>query len=373
MVLRETEATNFRSYSQIRLRFGQGKNILFGRNAQGKTNLLEAIYITCLSKSFRTNIDYEEVRFDAPGYTLTGLFVSNSGAQRVVTIHYSREQGKAVAIDRKRLDRVSALVGQFPVVAFTPEDYQITWGAPAERRRFLDILLSQLSASYLADLQDYSRVLRQRNRLLLESRQKGGAQITELEPWDANLIQCGARLMRARANYLGEFATTLQRVIQDRVRSIKALQVSYKPSFTIGDFEATAEDFEKALRATRKAEVERGMTLIGPHRDDLAFLVDGIDLRRYGSIGQHKAALMALRIAEYHFLKEKKTEDPILLCDDLASYLDSSHAGSILSLMEGLGQVFITTTVDNPREVYGRVLGDEARYFRIEAGTVTEV
>lgn len=346
MILRRIRLLNFRNYAQLDLAFSETTNFFSGDNAQGKSNLLEAIHCLSLTRSFRTSADQELLRFGADAAEVTGEYRDERGSSHGVTILYRREQNKQISLDRKRVNSHAALVGKFPVVLFSPESHRITAGAPVERRRFLDILLSQGSPIYLADLQEYNRILRQRNALLAEftNATNGPPPAGTLAAWDESLALYGCKIIQARYQFVQNNAALLQQVYAQISASSHSLLIAYRSQFEAKaqSEEITPQRFLERLGEYRKQEKQRGQTLVGPQRDDLELSINGVDLRRFGSRGEHKSAIMALKMMETEYLEQKLSTAPIILVDDLVSELDEARARQCLQYFSGRAQLFVS-------------------------------
>jgi len=366
MVLRKLRLLNFRNYAQLELKFPAATNFFYGANAQGKSNLLEALHCLSLTRSFRTSADQELLRFGADTAEVVGEYVDELGTEHLLTIVYRREQAKQISLDRKRLNSHAALVGKFPIVLFSPESHRITAGAPAERRRFADVLLSQGSPVYLADLQEYNRVLRQRNALLAEFANTAGG---TLAAWDESLALYGCKIVQARYQFVRDNCEILQQAYAHISASTHSLQLAYRSQFeTLRIDEITPPKFLERLGEYRGREKQRGQTLVGPHRDDLELSINGVDLRRFGSRGEHKSAIMALKMMETEYLKRRLNTAPIILLDDLISELDETRARQCVQYFSGRGQLFISAV----SLISDEALRDAAK-FQINAGSVETV
>jgi DNA replication and repair protein RecF len=363
MVLRKLRLLNFRNYAQIELGFSPATNFFYGPNAQGKSNLLEAIHCLALTRSFRTAADQELLRFNEEISEVAGEYLDERGSEQLVTIIYRREQAKLISLNRKRLNSHAALVGKFPLVLFSPESHRITAGAPAERRRFLDVLLSQGSSVYLADLQEYNRILRQRNALLAELTSNADR---TLAAWDESLASYGCKIILARYHFVRDNSQILQQAYARISASSYNLQLAYRSQFeALRIEEITPQRFLERLGEYRMREKQRGQTLVGPHRDDLELSINGADLRRFGSRGEHKSAIMALKMMETEYLKQKLSTAPIILLDDLISELDETRGRQCAQFFAGRGQLFISAV----SFIDAAVLRDAAK-FKIQAGNV---
>lgn len=369
MTIISLELTNFRNYGHNYIEFGAQKNFFIGKNAQGKTNLLEAIYLLCLSKSFRTSFEKEAISFNKTNFVLKGLFQLNNSDVQSVIFQYSREQGKQISINRKRLNKISDLIGSFPVVLSSPDEYTLTIGPPPGRRKFVDIVLSQVYKKYFSYLQEYHRIIQQKNAILLNWKLSGIKNYAILNPWDQRLIEVGSKIIQYRVQFSTSFSESLNKIYSNLVVSDEKLMFNYKSDITFTDLESIEKSFEKKLRQVKNKELQRGTSLVGPHRDDFIFTIDGQELKKFGSRGQHKTVLLSLAIAEYNLIKERREETPILLIDDLYSEIDHERESKIMEYLNTMSQVFITATaIHDPNQ-----RGKDNRYFVIESGNINEL
>ncbi len=344
MILNSIELIDFRNYYNEYIEFGKRKNFLIGNNAQGKTNILEAIYLLCLSKSFRTKFEKEIVRFSKQEYSIKGIFKLDNGNSQTVVFHCSQQKGKEISINRKRLNKVSEIIGNFPIVLSSPDEYVLTVGPPPGRRKFVDILLSQIYKKYLSYLQDYHRIIQQRNSILLKWKIFGVKSPDVLEPWDQRLIEIGSKIIEYRHQFAISFSEILKNIHNELVVKNEELTFNYRPNIFSDEISDLQTNFLNRLKQMRSTEAQRGTSLIGPHRDDFVFNINGEELRRYGSRGQHKTVLIALAIAQFIIIKEKRQEVPIILIDDLYSEIDRERQKKIINSLNKMGQIFITAT-----------------------------
>ncbi len=370
MWLKHLRLENFCNYECADLEFSPGINIVAGENAHGKSNLIDAIYYLCFLRGLRGLPDDGVVRFGMGGFVLRGAFVFTSGLTRECRIVYDREQGKVCTVDRKRVDRRAELVGWFPVVAMSGEDYRLTRGGPAERRRFLDVLLCQVSTSYLEDLRSYTATLQQRNALLKAALRNG--EDYQWESWTEQLVKFGCRLMAARAALVSEITNLVADYFARVTGGNRSLALEYLPSVRARAGGSLEQSFLDDLRRLAAREKVFGATLVGPHRDDLAFKIGGRDLRQYGSRGDHKAALIALRLSEHAYIQGVKSESPLLLMDDLLVDLDEKRAARLAALFPPGAQVVATSTKRDAWKSMGLQSGG-FRHFWVEGGAVKEV
>lgn len=344
MYLNRLEIQNFRNLIPAAFEFSPHKNFIFGDNAQGKTNLIEAIYLLCLAKSFRTRDDIDLSPFSENGYFVEGDFVSDEQISHHVGIMYDIKQGKQIKVDGKKLSQFSKLIGQFPIIVLSVDDYEITSGPPAQRRRFFNVLLSQSSKRYLDDLKQYDKVLKQRNSVLsdIASGQRDAEQMLEI--WNSQLSALGSRVMRSRAvmvEELNHYLTDFYSVITNKKWTFRA---SYSPNVSFHNSDDIETEFEAALKRAGYKEKMFGKTLVGPHRDEFLFFISDNELRKFGSRGEHKSALVSLKAAEAQVLYKRTENYPILLLDDLFAELDRDRSTKVLELFDPASQIFITGT-----------------------------
>ena len=346
MHLEKILMVSFRNFSAAEATFSSDLNLIYGLNAQGKTNFLEAIYLICLGRSFRVAKNQEMVKKDESFFTIDGNLTLDNQIKKRTVLRYIRDGKKEISIDRKKLTKHSKIFGQFPIVVMAPDEFKITSGGPSERRRFIDIFLSQVSLSYLTNLQEYNRILKQRNRVLQQIRDGQAVPETSIEPWTQRLVEVGCEIINARNIFILEFSETLQAIYKKYTESRDILKIFIESTVTLRHEICETEDFYGAFQSVKNKEKVLGTTLVGPHRDDLVFKINGMDLRKYGSRGEHKSVLVALKIAEFRYLKLKQDETPIMLLDDCYSELDNLREEKVFKSLKDLGQIFMTS----PRE-----------------------
>jgi len=346
MHLEKILMVSFRNFSAAEATFSSDLNLIYGLNAQGKTNFLEAIYLICLGRSFRVAKNQEMVKKDESFFTIDGNLTLDNKIKKRTVLRYIRDGKKEISIDRKKLTKHSKIFGQFPIVVMAPDEFKITSGGPSERRRFIDIFLSQVSLSYLTNLQEYNRILKQRNRVLQQIRDGQAVSETSIEPWTQRLVEVGCEIINARNIFILEFSETLQAIYKKYTESRDILKIFIESTVTLRHEICETEDFYGAFQSVINKEKVLGTTLVGPHRDDLVFKINGMDLRKYGSRGEHKSVLVALKIAEFRYLKLKQDETPIMLLDDCYSELDNLREEKVFKSLKDLGQIFMTS----PRE-----------------------
>ncbi len=388
MRLCSVELTDFRNYQSLKLDFPGGTHILFGPNAQGKTNLLEAIYHCTCARSHRTGRDEELVRQGADGYRTSVAFVTDRGISETVSIEYRRasdRQGQPARIVRYNgltVERLADMMGLFHAIIFAPEDLQIVKDGPAERRRFLDILISRTDRSYFRDLQEFWRIIAQRNRLLKNLRSapaRPGDQAlhpagAQLDVWDQALSDQAAALLEKRLDYTARLTAYAALSLQHLTSSREVLDIQYRgfPGLEAGMSRSDIlAAYRERLTRSREEDLLRGSTSQGPHRDDLLITLNGSDARLYASQGQQRSAVLALKIAELMLLEEISGEKPILLLDDVMSELDSSRRSRLMEVIRD-HQVFLTATeagLTGPAVSWS----GPVHYYQVEEGRVKQV
>ncbi len=375
MILRSIRLQSFRNHTQTTLEPCEKVNVLIGRNGEGKTSLLEAISFVCVTRGLYGTADAVAVKKGEDSFCVEGELNSDVNVPLYVRVEYNIQTGqKGIYLNKLKPDRLSDIIGLFPLVTLSPDHAAITKGGPAERRKFIDLALSQTSRSYLETILEYRRILRHRNKLLLDTRH--GKSITKdtLDPWNTSLVQTGAAVITKRQGFIREFSEPLHDAYGRFVETREKPKITYRPSVEIEENEGSqsiAEKLALALQKTEREERRLGSTLVGPHRDELMFTLNNMDIRTFASQGQHKTFLVALKIAEYYYLVERTKETPMLLLDDVFSELDEERVQQVLDLIEQLGQTFVTT-VDDRMFRPGYDLRPEYRRFRIKNGTVDD-
>lgn len=358
---------HFRNYQALDLSFEKNINIFSGNNAQGKTNLLEAIYIAAVGRSHRTSVDAELISWQQDGANIEINFLRQE-VENAVSIRFTRNQNKVVSLNSHPI-KTRDLIGNLTAVLFSPEDLTLVKGAPALRRRFLDIEISQTSRAYYQQLLQYNRILQQRNNLLKKIRDRR-AHIELLETWDKQLAAGAAVLVAKRKAALKKvamLASLMHRKITDSQENLSI--VYFQPYFNANsDSEKDtilADWYFQKMQQARDIDFARGISTVGPHRDDLVLSVNGINLRTYGSQGQQRTGVLALKLAELEYIKSESGEYPILLLDDVMSELDSFRRDQLIAFIKDRIQTFITATDE---ELFHQP--KFAAFFRINQGQV---
>jgi DNA replication and repair protein RecF len=378
MKLEKLNLHGFRNHNRTEFACSKTVNLFVGRNGQGKTNILEAIAYLSIGKSFFSAPDTNLVRRGSEGFVIHGSFRSDSNIPYSVGIRYTEGEGnrrKEIRINNKEEDRVSALIGKFPVVILYPEQHAITNGGPGERRRFMDLVLSQSHSRYFEMLTEYRRILRQRNTIFTEIR--GPAQRVRelLAPWDEQFLNYAIEITAFRKTFVKEIEKYLKENYASIVGEEEQPSLKYEsvvpPEIFSGDaFDRNA--VRKAFEASFASEIRYGTTVFGPHRDELILLINGMEVRQYASQGQQKSFLVALKISESQYLLEKRKEQPLILLDDLFGELDRERAGQVLNLTTGMGQTFVTSADETIGSTHYTSLNGHAE-FVIQDGKIVNV
>lgn len=371
MFLSRIELRNFRNYARQTADFSPRVNIFFGQNAQGKTNLLEAMYLLSVGKSFRTAQDRDLIRQQAAGFGVLGLFEGSEFPLQPSTIEVAYDGcRKLLRLNGVSMRRQADIVGMARVVLFAPEDLQLVKGGPVFRRQYLDLGLAQTSRKYRDNLFRYTSVLAQRNRWLRDYSGKAG-DLAALEAWTEQLVEYGSRVMQQRVEGIRMLDPIARHYHEQLSGSRESLSVGYvagtsAPSGSPDEHVSCEDYLRSALDSHQHAELIRGTTLAGPHRDDLLLSLDGQgELRLYGSQGQARTATLALKMAMVEYMRRQTGDYPLLLLDDVLSEFDDDRKTALLDTVVGVTQTFITTTT--PRYFSP---GPDTRMFRVSEGVV---
>ena len=334
MIIKSLELADYRNYEDLVIHFDRGTNILIGDNAQGKTNILEAIYVAATTKSHKGSKDSEMIRFDREeGHIRTIL--EKDGVSVRIDMHLRKNKSKGIAVDGNKLKKAADLLGLCNVVLFSPEDLSIIKDGPSERRRFVDMELCQLDSFYLYNLNNYNKIVNQRNKLLKDMIMNSSLQET-LSIWDMQLVSFGSKMIERRILFVEQLNEIIYEIHKRLTGGREEIKIVYEPNVSI-------EDFESRLKGSQMRDIKAKITSVGPHRDDFCFMVDGIDIRRYGSQGQQRTAALSLKLAEIELVKKITGDTPILLLDDVLSELDCKRQNQLLGSI-GEIQTIITCT-----------------------------
>jgi DNA replication and repair protein RecF len=350
MHLDRIRLASFRAHIASEVSFAPGVNLLVGPNGIGKTNVLEAIHFLCLSKSFLASQDAYVLRHGDDFFEVEGSFESETGRSMSARIAFVPSEGKRIFINGAPLDRLSDVVGRLPVVVFSPDDYVITAGGPDERRAFLNNILSQARPAYMEDLWAYRRALKQRNELLSQFQNaRFGMPDGLLESWDNELARTGGRVIFERVRFMRMFDRYLAEAYDTLAHAVEQPTITYQTAIDtaeVSDESEASMRYSERIAERRTRDRETGRTGDGPHRDELVFRLNDSDVRRYASQGQHRTFGMALKLAQFFYLRDRLDETPILLLDDIFDHLDPSRTKAVLDLLSSdrIGQSIITGT-----------------------------
>ncbi len=351
MYVKELKVKDYRNASDRTVVLDGGRNAFVGANARGKTNMLEAIYFAGVGKSFRTPRDKELIKSDCDRAFIS-VTAEKEVATETVKIVIDRAANKRVAINGVAITRMSELMGVCPVVLFCPDGLKIVKEAPADRRRFMDISLCQVSKAYFATLTRYDQILQRRNKLL----KSGGANRNTLAPWDELLAGEGARIVKSRRGYILRLLVPAEDRHSFLTDGAEKLKIEYEGA--VGD---NIDDIKKSILTKLNENFESDLRLkfthAGPHRDDIKITIDGIDVRTYGSQGQQRTVALSLKLAEMMLLNEALGTSPVLLLDDVFSELDVSRRKKLLSALDGFQTVITSTDSDGFDEFGVNVIG----------------
>ena len=368
MYLKNLKITNFRNYSAAELDFSAATNVLIGENAQGKTNLLEAIYVLALTRSQRTNNDHELIKIGQPFAVIKGELLTRTGAVKFeITLN---NKGKTAKINQLEQAKLSQYVGKMNVVLFAPEDLLLVKGSPNVRRKFIDMEFGQIDSHYLYDLGQYKVVLKQRNRYLKQLQQKKATDLLLLDVLSDQLAAFGAEIIVKRIEFLEKLSAFADQLQQKITQQKEQLVLKYDSSlFTESAPQKNVDQLYQLLKnkyaSNREKEIFQGNTLFGPHRDDFKFLVNQQNVQLYGSQGQQRTAALAVKLAEVDLIKQQIGEYPILLLDDVFSELDGKRQTNLLRVFEQKVQIFLTTPSMND---IARQLIKDPKIFKIQQG-----
>ena len=334
MIVDSIKLEKFRNYKVLKLKFDKGTNIFYGDNAQGKTNILESVYLCGTTKSHKGSKDREVIQFEEEESHIR-MKVIRDGSPIKIDMHLKRNKPKGIAVNGVPIHKASELLGIANFVFFSPEDLNIIKNGPSERRRFIDMELCQLNKVYLYHLSNYNKVVIQRNKLLKELSFRPDL-VDTLDIWDMQMVEYGEKVIAERREFLKSVNDIVRNIHLHLSGEKEILEVEYEEN-------VSAEEFEKELKKSRSRDIKMKMSLTGPHRDDICFKIKGADIRKYGSQGQQRTAALSLKLSEIELVKQQTGDTPILLLDDVLSELDSNRQRYLLDSIGNI-QTLITCT-----------------------------
>lgn len=338
MFIKSLQITGYRNYKNAIVYFDKGTNILYGDNAQGKTNILESIFMCATTKSHKGSKDKEIINFDEDEAHIT-LYLDKDGDENKIDMILRKDKAKIVAINGGKIKKSSDLLGLLNVVLFSPEDLGIIKNGPSERRRFVDMELCQLNGIYLYNLSKYTKIVEQRNKLIKDSYVNNDL-LETLNIWDSQLVSYGVQIIEKRDNFIKEINEIIGNIHSKLTNGKEKLEIFYEP-------DVSKEDFEKKLLASRQKDIKYKVTGVGPHRDDFSFVINGVDIRKYGSQGQQRTAALSLKLAEIEIVKKVTGHTPVLLLDDVLSELDSNRQNDLLGTIGDIQTIITCTGLDD--------------------------
>ncbi|MBD5544641.1 MAG: DNA replication/repair protein RecF [Lachnospiraceae bacterium] len=347
MIIKSIELENFRNYETLSLTFDRGTNILYGDNAQGKTNVLEAIYVSSTTKSHKGSKDKEIINFEKEEAHIR-TYLEKEGMEYKVDMHLRKSKSKGIAINGQKIKKAAELLGLLNVVFFSPEDLNIIKNGPSERRRFMDMELCQLDKFYLYNLNQYNKIINQRNKLLKDFYNNPDLRDT-IHIWDSQLISYGKKIIERREAFVKQLNEIIYEIHKNLSGGNEELFIQYEPDVEV-------HEFENKLAASQERDIRFKLTSVGPHRDDFSFLVKrksstleegkGLNIRKYGSQGQQRTAALSLKLSEIELVKKITNDIPVLLLDDVLSELDSNRQNYLLNSIGDIQTIITCTGLD---------------------------
>ena len=337
MFIKSLKLKDYRNYDLLNLEFDKATNIFYGDNAQGKTNILEAVYLSGTTKSHRSSKDRDLIRFQCEESHIETVVVKN-GMPYQIDMHLKKNSPKGIAINRIPIKKATELFGLMNFVFFSPEDLNIIKNGPSERRRFMDLELSQLDKLYLKDLTSYNRIVNQRNKLLKDASFQPSL-LDTLDIWDMQLISYGNKIISRRKQFIQEVNEIIEEVHSKLTGGKEKIILSYESG-------CGTLSLEEAVLRNRERDIKMKSTSAGPHRDDICFRIGDIDIRRFGSQGQQRTAALSLKLSEIELVKKIIKDTPVLLLDDVLSELDKNRQNYLLDSIHDIQTLITCTGVD---------------------------
>jgi DNA replication and repair protein RecF len=367
MQIKELQIVQFKNYQEAEISFYEGVNCFVGPNGSGKTNVLDAIYYLSMCRSYLNPIDSQNILFDQPFFMLQSLWIKD---HQEVDIYCGVKKGHKKIFKRNKAEyeKLAEHIGAFPVVMISPYDRNLITEGSEFRRKWMDGIISQFDRRYLDDLMRYNRVLDQRNALLKNNVKNGFFDRESFEVWDVQLVEIGERIAMKRQEFLLDFIPIFQQYYSELGAEGESVYLIYKSQITEGGF-------LNLLNQATERDRYIGYTSVGIHKDDLIFELNGHPIKKFGSQGQQKSYLIALRLAQYEWLKRNLNQNPILLLDDIFDKLDNSRVGKLMQMVSdhAFGQVIVTDTDELRVKTIFDGIGEPFRLFRVETGKINQV
>lgn len=337
MRIDKLKVSNFRNYKNLEIEFDKNINIFYGNNAQGKTNLIEAIYLLSVTKSFRNSSDKEIISLGEKESYIHGYFSDDNNIKFKIDLNLIKNKGKLASFNNLKLNRLNELIGKINIIAFSPEDLNIVKSSPSKRRSFMDIELCQINKVYMTNLSYYKKILEQRNKLLKQIYiEKKEELYNTLDIWDIQLVKYGKEIINERRKFIENISKIANKLNYEITKNNENLDIIYFPNINV-------DNFEREVKLYRNRDIATLVTNVGPHRDDIEFKINGIDVKNFGSQGQQRTVALILKLSEIKMVKEIFNKNAILLLDDVFSELDRERQNLLLEMVKD-NQTFITCT-----------------------------
>jgi len=359
MYIKKLQMLNYRNYKSLDINLGKNVNVFMGDNAQGKTNILEAIYYCAFAKSHRTSKDKELINWESNSAYLS-LLVGRDRLDKLIDINILKDGKKAIKINKVKVSKIGELFGSFNVVMFSPEDLKIIKDSPGIRRKFIDMELCQLNSRYYYNLVQYNKILNERN-VLLKNRH---LDIDVLDVYDIQLSEYGNNIIKDRIKYIKKLNFYGEGIHNDISSGKEKIEFQYITG--IKNLENIESEFYDLLKKNRKKDIEKGITTIGPHRDDFTVSLNGIDAKSFGSQGQQRSAVLTIKFSSLKIIKELTGEFPILLLDDVLSELDFNRKRYILTSIGEIQTVITCTGIED----LTNYLDNKSKVFKVKDGVI---
>lgn len=339
MIIESVDLQNYRNYEFLNMTFDNKINIIYGDNAQGKTNILESLYVCATSKSHRGSKDKDIIRFGNDEAHIK-VMVKKHGMNYRIDMHLKKNKTKGIAVNGIPIRRAVELFGIINIIIFSPEDMNIIKNGPSERRRFMDMELSQLDKIYLSNLVNYNKVVVQRNKLLKQLQFSGDSGLVDmLDVWDMQLVRYGSEIIKRRMDFIDNINSIIRPVHSKLSGNKEILNLRYIPC-------TTTDNFKDEVIRSRERDIKFKMTNVGPHKDDVAFFINDKDVRKYGSQGQQRTSALSLKLAEIELVKKVINDTPVLLLDDVLSELDANRQNFLLDSIGDIQTIITCTGLD---------------------------
>lgn len=339
MIIESVDLQNYRNYEFLNMTFDNKINIIYGDNAQGKTNILESLYVCATSKSHRGSKDKDIIRFGNDEAHIK-VMVKKHGMNYRLDMHLKKNKTKGIAVNGIPIRRAVELFGIINIIIFSPEDMNIIKNGPSERRRFIDMELSQLDKIYLSNLVNYNKVVVQRNKLLKQLQFSGDSGLVDmLDVWDMQLVRYGSEIIKRRMDFIDNINSIIRPVHSKLSGNKEILNLRYIPC-------TTTDNFKDEVVRSRERDIKFKMTNVGPHKDDVAFFINDKDVRKYGSQGQQRTCALSLKLAEIELVKKVINDTPVLLLDDVLSELDANRQNFLLDSIGDIQTIITCTGLD---------------------------